>query len=87
MFGCYFLPLPMRACGFGVVYLEAVHAYVALAGFWVAGDDAGEGNEASRVLRPALQDGEIEERKIVSLDDFFAGAGGDDLGKKLSSFG
>jgi hypothetical protein len=34
-----------------------------------------------------LQDGEVEEGKIVVLDDFFAGAGGDGLGEELSGFG
>ena len=70
-----------------VVDLEAVHAEIALAGFGIAGDDAGQGDEAAGVLRPALQDGKIEQREIVVLDDFFAGAGGDGLGEKFSGFG
>ena len=87
MFGGDFLALPVGASGGGVVDLEAVHADIAFAGVGVAGDDAGEGDEASGVLRPALQDGEVEEGEVVALDDFFAGACGDGLGKKPSSFG
>jgi hypothetical protein len=82
--GGYFLALPVHACGALVIDLHAVHAYVALAGFWVAGDYARESDEAARVFRPALEDGEIEEGKIVALDDFFAGAGWNSLWKELA---
>ena len=71
----------------GVVDLQAVHAYIALAGFWVASGYAGEGDEAAGVLRPALQDGEVEKGKVVVFDYFFAGSGGDGLGEELSGFG
>ena len=75
---------------FGVVDLHAVHAYVALAGFGVAGDDAGEGDEGASVLRPGLEDGEVEEVDVfAAMDDLFARGvfGGDDLGEEVADFG
>ena len=87
MLGGDFLALPVGAGGGGVVDLQAIHADVALAGLGVASDDAGESDEASGVLRPALQDGEVEQGEVVALDDFLAGAGGNGLGEKLSGFG
>ena len=87
MFGGYFLPLPVHARRALVVDLHAIHADVALAGFRVARDHAGQSDEAARVFRPALQDGKIEEREIVAFDDFFAGAGGNCPGKELAHLG
>jgi len=87
MLGGDFLALPVGAGGFGVVDLEAVHAEISFASFWIARCDAGQGDEAAGVLRPALQDGEIEERKIVVADDFFTGSGGNGLGEEFSRFG
>ena len=87
MLGRDLLSLPMCGGCLRVVDLEAVHAYIAFAGFWVAGDYAGEGDEAAGILRPALQDGEIQQGEIVALDYFFAGAGRDRFWEKLSGFG
>ena len=84
VFGADFLALPVHAGGALVVDLHAVHADVALAGLGVAGDHAGQSDEAAGILGPALQDGKIEQREIVALDDFLAGAGGDGLGKELA---
>jgi hypothetical protein len=87
MFGGYFLALGVESQSVFVVHLKSVHPEISFAGFGVAGGDAGEGDEAAGVLGPALQDGEIEERKIVVADDFFAGARCDSLGEKFSGFG
>jgi hypothetical protein len=87
MFCRYFLSLPVRSSGFCVIDLEAVHAKITFSGFGVAGGDAGEGDEASGVLRPALQDGKVEEGEVVVLDNFFAGAGGDRLREESSGLG
>jgi hypothetical protein len=87
VFGRNFLPLPVSAKRAGVVDLEAVHSDVAFAGFGVAGNDTRKSDEASGILGPALQDGEVEKGEIIVLDDLFAGAGGDGLGEKLSGFG
>ena len=87
MFGCNLLALPVHAGGGGVINLDAVHADVALACFGIAGDHARQGDEASAILRPALQDGKIKQRKIFFLDDLFARAGGDDFGKELAHIG
>ena len=54
-----FLELPVHAGGAVVVNLDAIHADVALAGVGVFGDDAGEGDEAPAVERPALLDREV----------------------------
>src|ERR1700676_4674763 len=84
MFGRYFLSLPVHAGGALVVNLHAVHAYVALAGFWIARKYAGQSNEPSGIFGPALQDGKIEQREIVALDHFFTGAGRDGFRKELA---
>ena len=87
MLGGDFLSLPVSAGGLSVVDLQAIHAEISFACLGIAGGDAGERDEAAGVLRPALQDGEVQQREIISLDDFFAGAGGDGPGEKLSGFG
>ena len=75
MFGGDFLALPVHAGGLAVVDLHAIHADVALPcrRARVAGDDAGQGDEAAAILGPALQDGKIEDAEIFAQDDFFAG--------------
>ena len=55
------LALPVHAGGLAVVDLHAVHAHVALAGSGIAGDDAGQGDEAAAVLGPGCEDGELVE--------------------------
>ena len=86
MFRSNLLSLPVHSGGASVKNLHAVHAEVAFAGFRVSGGHAGESDEAPSVLRPALEDGEVDQREIVALDDFLAGAGGHGSGKKLSGF-
>ena len=87
VFGGHFLALPVHSGGALVVDLHTIHSDIPFASFRIAGDDAGQGDEASPVLGPALQDGEIEEREIVALDDFFAGAGRNRLREKLAHLG
>ncbi len=87
MLGADFLALPVHAGGALVIDLHPIHADVALAGFGVARDDAGQCDEAAGVFRPAFQDGKPVERKVVATDDFFAGAGGDGLGKEFAHLG
>src|SRR5580658_6661417 len=86
MLGGVFLALPVHAGGLAVVDLHAVHADVALAGAGVAGDDAGEGDEAASVLRPGLEDG--SSRRLTSSPRWMtclqgASFAGMTLGKKL----
>ena len=88
--GGVLLALPVHAGGLAVVDLHAVHADVALAGFGIAGGDAGEGDEAAAVLRPGLEDGELEDVDLVAVeDDFLAGSffGVDGLGEEAADFG
>ena len=61
-----------------------------LHGVRVASDDAGEGDEGASVLRPGLEDREIEEVDVcAAVDDLLAGGvfGGDDLGEEAAYFG
>ena len=68
------LALPVHAGGLAVVDLHAVHADVALAGFGIAGDDAGEGDEGAAVLGPGGEDGEFGEVDVRAFeDDLLAG--------------
>ena len=87
VFGSNFLALPVHAGGALVVNLHAIHADVAFAGLGIARDHAGQRDEAAGVFGPALQDGEIQQREVVPLDDFLARAGRHRLGKKLAHFG
>ena len=86
MFRPDLLPLPVHAGGTLVIDLHAVHADITLAGSRIARDDARHSNEAGGVLRPALQDGKIEQRQVVTFDDVFARAGGNRLGEELTHF-
>jgi len=75
-----------------VVDLHPIHADVALAGApsssWVASDDAGEGDEAATVVRPAFEDGKVVEVEVVAADDFLAGGvfGADGFGEGAGEF-
>ena len=55
----------MHAGGAVVVNLDAIHADIAFAGVGIFGDDAGQGDEAAAVERPAFEDGQVEERVRV----------------------
>ena len=66
MLGALLVGLPVHAGGALVEDLHAVHAAVALAGVGVAGEDQRQGDEAPAVLRPALQDREVEQREAVA---------------------
>ncbi len=98
MFRGHFLPLPMHSGGLAVVDLHAIHADVALAFIGrcgacrltrIAGDHAGERNETASILRPALQNGKIEDVESLPKDDFLAGGilGCNHLGEELAHLG
>jgi hypothetical protein len=90
VFGGDLLTLPVHAGGLAVVDLHAVHAYVAFPAARVAGDDAGEGDEAASVLGPGFEDREIEEVDVfAAMDDLFAGGVfcRDDFGKEAAYLG
>src|SRR5438477_5289603 len=76
----------MHTGGPFVIYLEAIHAYVTLAGLGIAGDYAGHSDEASGIFRPALQNGKVEYGEVVTVDDFFAWSGGNGFGEELAHF-
>jgi hypothetical protein len=59
--------MPVHTCGLAVIYLHAVHPDVALTGDRIAGNDYREGDKRAAVLRPAVEDGEIEEIDLVVL--------------------
>ncbi len=77
----------MHACRAFVVDLHPVHAEIALSRSRIARGNAWQCDKPSRIPGPALQDGEVEQRKIVPLDDLFTRACGHAPRKKLSSFG
>ncbi len=87
MLGPVLLALPVHSGGAVVVNVHAISADVALAGFRIFGYDRGKRNEPSAVLRPALQNRKVEQRKIIVLDHFLARAGGDFLGEELAHLG
>jgi hypothetical protein len=84
MFRRIFLALPVHSRGALVIDLHAVHSKIALARPGVARGDAGQGDESSAILRPALQDRKIEQGKIVALDHFFARPGRHRARKKFA---
>jgi hypothetical protein len=84
VFGGDLLPLPVHSGGAFVVHLHAVHPEIALSRSRVARGHARQGNEASGILRPALQDREVEHREILALDHFLAGPVVHGFRKKLA---
>ncbi len=76
VFGGDFLPLPVHAGGLAVVDLHAVHADVALAGARVAGNDAGQRDDAAGVAGPGLQNGELVQVDLIAGEDNFFAWGG-----------
>src|SRR5208337_5107791 len=87
MFGSDFLSLPVHPRGALIVDLHAIHADVALPGFRIARDHTGQGDKASSIFGPALQDREIQQREIIALDHLFARTSSDSLGKELAHLG
>ena len=87
MFGRDFLSLPVHPGRALVVDLHAVHPQVALSRSRVASGHAGQGNEASGILRPALQDREVEHREIFALDHLLAGPAVHAFWEKLACLG
>src|SRR5438270_13972790 len=77
----------MHAGGALVVHLHAVHANVALSCSRTAGDDTRQSDEASTILRPALEDGKIQQRKPILLYDLLAWTGRNDLRKEFAHVG
>ena len=69
-----------------VIYLHAIHAYVALTAFGVARDYTRHGDEATCIFRPALQDRKVEQREVVTFDDFLAWPSRNCLGEEFSHF-
>ena len=68
----YLLALPVHAGGLAVVDLHPIHSDIALAGARVAGDDAGQCDEAASVEGPALEDWEIVEIEVLATNHFLA---------------
>ncbi len=75
--------LPVHPEGAVVEHLQAVHAHVARARRGIAGEDQGEGDEASGVTGPAAQDGQGGEAGIIRLHHVLAGRGAHPLGTRL----
>src|SRR5580704_7648544 len=87
MLGTVLLRLPVHPGGALVVHLHPVHAYVALSRFRVSREHQRKRNEASTVLRPALQNRKVEKVDVASLlNDFLAGAVVDAFRKEGAKF-
>src|SRR5262249_41664211 len=84
---CHLLALPMHAGGALVINLHAIHADISLPCSWITRDYTRQGNKASTILRPAFQDGKIEEREVVFLDYLFASTCRYRLGKEFPHIG
>ncbi len=95
MFGGVLLALPVHAGGLAVIDLHAVHADIALSGFWIAGHDARKSDERAAILRPGGEDGQFEQVDslpsigLAAMDDLFAGGvfGRDDFGEEAADLG
>ena len=85
--GALLLALPVHAGAALVVDMQAIHADVALALRRVFGHDRRQRDEAAAVLRPALQDREVEQREVVVLDDFLARPALHFFGEELAQVG
>ena len=59
------MDMPVHACSFFVVHLHAVESYIPDFFIHTAIDHDGEGDESSRVLRPALQDRDRSQINII----------------------
>src|SRR5260370_17200372 len=84
MLGWYFLSLAVHAGAGRVIDMHAVHADVALPCLGITGDYAGQGDEPATILRPALEYGEVQKRKVLLLDYLLTRSGWDSLGKELA---
>ena len=85
--GALLVGLPVHAGGALVEDLHAVHAAVALAGVGIAREDHRQRDEAAAILRPALQDGVIEEREAVVRMTSWQGPLATIFGKERAHFG
>jgi hypothetical protein len=75
------LNMPVHPGGPLVEDLHAVGPAVAHTGLRILGEDHREGDAAAGIDRPALQDGDAGERRVVPDDDLLAGAILDQLGE------
>ena len=65
--------VPMHARRAAVILLQAVHADIALARCRILGKDERQGHKRTAVVRPAFQDGNLVEIRVLRLDDLLAG--------------
>ena len=71
--GAVLMNVPMHARGLAVVLLQAVHAHVALARTRVIREGQGQCHEGAAIVRPALEDGDFVEIRMLCLHDLLAG--------------
>ena len=87
MLGAVLLRLPVHPRRALVEDLHAIAAHVALAGLRILRDHHRPGDVAPAVLRPALQDGKIKERKPLGADDLLAIAAANRLWEDRAKLG
>src|SRR5438034_11287653 len=82
------MALPMHRKRVVTQHLHAVHADIADAGRWVAGDDTAEGDVGAAVLGPADRHRELREIDVrVPQDRVLTGRPADALGGELGELG
>ena len=82
-----FLRLPVHSRRPLVVNLHSVHPHIPLSGLRISREHQRKCNEAPAILRPAFEDGKVEQVDVTSLlNDFLAGSGLYTFWEKRSEF-
>ena len=84
MFCGHLLALPVHAGSALVIHLHAIHANVSFSRSGITRDHTWQRNESSAILRPAFQNGKVEQREIAFLDDLLTGTRRDHFGEQLT---
>ena len=81
------LRLPVHAGGARIKYLHAIAAHVSLSRLRILCNHHGPGDVTSAVLRPALQNGKIEQRKVFRAHHLLTLAAAHSFGKHVAQLG
>ena len=73
IFRTVLMDMPVHPRRLAVVFLQAIHADVALSRRRILRKDKGKRHKRAAILRPTGEDGNIIERCIVCMHDFLAG--------------
>ena len=73
VFCAVLVDMPVHTRGAAVVFLQAVHAHIALAGLGVLGEHQRQGHEGAAIIRPAFENGNIIKTRIFRFHNFLTG--------------